>query len=480
MATIINAPIKAKGTVTYPKLRVVLDSLQFTLDSLVSTLTANKVLVTSPAGLITTGQIGYSVSSDVFGQTDFAGSVIIENTTNSGSVGGLIVARGFAQLGGLVSGFSGRLRIVADPGVATGYLGFIAPSGGNFSASLLMANHSTANRVYTIDDVGADANFVMTQGSQQIAGIKTFSSQILITATSNHLVLSTSSNTLTFMSAPQAVSRIWTVPDISAAGTFVALEGTQTFTGSKTFSSQIISSATSDHLKLATASNNAIISVASIATADRTITIPDPGAAASFVLTEATQTINGSKTFGSPLLGPAGSTSAPSFAFSGDSNTGIYSSGTDELSLVTGGSQRIKVDSSGNLYGTTNSAEIATLSTFNSIPLNSVGGFSNTITVQNSKTFTVTNSSCKILLVSMSNGDAALVVTNFTTATITLLGTPGIIIASSAPGAGQLGIFKSASSHVISFKSGSSLTSTAANMNICYLGSAPSAATNWA
>ena len=55
-------------------------------------------------------------------------------------------------------------------------------------------------------------------------------------------------------------------------------------------------------------------------------------------------------TLGTLLSGaPLGSAAAPSFAFSGDSNTGIYSPGADQLAISTGGTGRITVDGSGNV-----------------------------------------------------------------------------------------------------------------------------------
>jgi hypothetical protein len=46
---------------------------------------------------------------------------------------------------------------------------------------------------------------------------------------------------------------------------------------------------------------------------------------------------------------PAGSASAPSFYSGTDTNTGLYFSAADEVSITTGGTQRVVVDSSGNL-----------------------------------------------------------------------------------------------------------------------------------
>ena len=50
-----------------------------------------------------------------------------------------------------------------------------------------------------------------------------------------------------------------------------------------------------------------------------------------------------------PVLAPLGSVSAPSYTFTGDTNTGIYSPGADQLAITAGGSDRINVDSSGRV-----------------------------------------------------------------------------------------------------------------------------------
>jgi Chaperone of endosialidase len=45
----------------------------------------------------------------------------------------------------------------------------------------------------------------------------------------------------------------------------------------------------------------------------------------------------------------AGTNSAPSLYFTGDSNTGVYSPGADQVAVTTGGTQRLSIDSSGNV-----------------------------------------------------------------------------------------------------------------------------------
>jgi hypothetical protein len=46
---------------------------------------------------------------------------------------------------------------------------------------------------------------------------------------------------------------------------------------------------------------------------------------------------------------PLGSATAPSLTFTGDPNTGIYSPGADQVSVATGGTERLRLDSSGRL-----------------------------------------------------------------------------------------------------------------------------------
>lgn len=150
-----------------------------------------------------------------------------------GTTANFILSAGTQTIGGAKT-FSSAVSLTA----ASNQLVF-NPAAGN-TVTINLSSAPAGSVVYTLPDVGGAAAFVMTAGTQTIAGAKTFSSAIAITATSNHLVLSTASNTLTINANSQATSpRIWSIPDISGAGTFAALEGTQTFTGAKTFSSTL-------------------------------------------------------------------------------------------------------------------------------------------------------------------------------------------------------------------------------------------------
>ena len=48
-----------------------------------------------------------------------------------------------------------------------------------------------------------------------------------------------------------------------------------------------------------------------------------------------------------PILAPAGSVSAPSYSFSGDTNTGMYRAGADTLGFSAGGLEILRLDADG-------------------------------------------------------------------------------------------------------------------------------------
>jgi hypothetical protein len=113
-----------------------------------------------------------------------------------------------------------------------------------------------------------------------------------------------------------------------------------------------------------TASNNSgdtqtIINTAAQAAA-RTYTIPDAGASASFVMTEGSQTINGVKTFGSPIIVPAGSLSDCSVQFVSDPNTGLYSPAANTLYMVTNGSAQLCLNAAGDVICNNSSGHLYT------------------------------------------------------------------------------------------------------------------------
>lgn len=245
-----------------------------------------------------------------------------------------------------------------------------------------------------------------------------------------------------------------------------------TLAGIKTFSSGLVITPTTNQLVLGTTNTTTISSVAP--SASRVYTIPDAGGDATFVMSSGNTT----------AIFPAGSAAAPSVAV-GDAANGLYRSGTNEVSLSTNGTQRIKLESDGDIYGTTAGARMAVRNTYNNIPTTSIGALdasaSSDITSQNSKTFTLTfSSACQAFLIMLGGNDSALVLTGFNTSTITILGTTTVITATSTPASGALGIFKSVGQNIVSFKSGATFASGNTVVRIMSLSGAITAATDWA
>lgn len=303
MSVVIATPTPAHGVVTYPKLRVVLDSLQVTIDSIiVGSLGANLAIISSSTGTLT---VSTTTSSELAGLhsltasraivTNGSGILTVSATTATelGFVNGVtsaiqsqISARAVTNLSNLVStAINVGLVPDSDDARSLGATSFhwndifasratITKSFANSTVSVDISNtdsaHVTSSAAANITAGGASAGdpivkfsisgvsddwaagidnsdddaFVISNnstlgtnnylrldrnGSAKIVG------PLSITTTGLQIVLSTSSSALTINASPQASARTWSIPDISSAGTFAALEGAQTFTGAKTF-----------------------------------------------------------------------------------------------------------------------------------------------------------------------------------------------------------------------------------------------------
>ena len=90
--------------------------------------------------------------------------------------------------------------------------------------------------VLTFGAATASLPGMVDTGTQTFAGSKTFSSAVAITATSNQLVLSSGASLLTINSGTSAAARTYLVPDAGATASFIMTAGTQSLLGSTTFS----------------------------------------------------------------------------------------------------------------------------------------------------------------------------------------------------------------------------------------------------
>jgi hypothetical protein len=89
-------------------------------------------------------------------------------------------------------------------------------------------------------------------------------------------------------------------------------------------------------------------------------TMTFPSTSATIARTDAAQTFTGTQTFSSALVLPAGTVSAPSFAPTGDTNTGIFFPAADTIAFAEGGAEAMRIADTGQvLIATTTKPSIA-------------------------------------------------------------------------------------------------------------------------
>lgn len=183
-----------------------------------------------------------------------------------------------------------------------GSLGGVATTALNNLASVAI-NTSLISDTDNTDSLGSDlilwANThtkALTAGrSGSLGSIQLFP----LTASKGWIWINASNNAgdteLLITNASMAGTRAYTIPDAgTTSADFVLTAGSQTITGAKTFASSALL------LQEAGSTDVVTIAVASLSTG-RTYTVPDAGGAASFVMTEGIQTVNGAKTFGNAV-----------------------------------------------------------------------------------------------------------------------------------------------------------------------------------
>lgn len=193
---------------------------------------------------------------------------------------------------------------------------------------------------YTTPDGSATPALAMRIDQSQI---------ITIPSTANQLVIGTTRTVTISAPTPASASRTVTIPDLTGDYSVVGTIGAQTIAGAKTFSSQIAITATTNQFLLSTISTGLVTITAASHGTSRTYTIPDAGAAASFVMTEVAQTINGVKTFGNQIQAALGSVGTPAISTSTDNDTGFRFLGGGLVGFVENGADIIYFGGSSTL-----------------------------------------------------------------------------------------------------------------------------------
>jgi hypothetical protein len=242
-----------------------------------------------------------SGTQTIEGATTFTSTINASITGNAGSTTNAVYTTGGQTING-VKNFSSRPTVngsgvflsgEAVPGAYTAFRLF-------FGSGLRLTNGSApftwnGNQEKTVEiDTSAIASLT---GSQTLNGIKSFNDAVVINTGSNQLQLGTT-NRLTITTS-QAAARTYTIPDVGGNADFVMTSGSQNITGTKTFASQLIVATGSNHLVLRTGSagSNSFTISAPIISGNRIYTLPDVSGNSSFVMTTGTQDIGGSKNF---------------------------------------------------------------------------------------------------------------------------------------------------------------------------------------
>ena len=191
----------------------------------------------------------------------------------------------------------------------------------------------SAGLVYNVpNNVAVSATFAMLEASQTFSGAQTMTGDVFITPTgpASGLWLGAAPNRVVLDPGTRSVTAQWTFPN-TGDSTFAALEGTQTFTGTKTFSATntTFSGAnvfitTDGALYLGTAPNRVRLLVNARSAASEWL-FPNHGSISTFASLEGTQTFTGTSTINDLRIGNV----------NGDI---IFRSGVNQLTLRGGSS----------------------------------------------------------------------------------------------------------------------------------------------
>lgn len=162
---------------------------------------------------------------------------------------------------------------------------------------------SGASRTYTIPDVGANSEFVMTNNSQLISGVKTFTDRIVgsqdlaLGDTSDQILLGTG-NVVTISASPSSSYRL-TIPDTTTNANFVVTEGsTQRINTPVQFSRVISSGLPSNQIFFQNGFTGSTVTLNfAFPGASSTITFPAGSAVSTIDYNERTTTLSGAKTY---------------------------------------------------------------------------------------------------------------------------------------------------------------------------------------
>jgi hypothetical protein len=313
---------------------VTINAATVTAANLQSDGTAAHRVVVSDAGTLRTASLATMVSGTVW---------LLDGNTTGGTK---TIGSNDANDLGLET--NGTTRLTITSGGASTFSGSLTSTGAftaNGAATLGDGNDNVAiNAGAGTYSIASSALNVSTAGA--ISGVTTqsMSDALTITKTTNQIALSSAgAGVATLTTATLAGNRTYTIPEAGADASFVMTAGAQTVGGAKTFSASTVvegdltlgAGTSSDGGSIilnddATGSSNTATVKAADHAASRTYTIPDAGAAASFVMTEGNQTLNGQTT----LAATTTFQSALKFPFIRNTTAGAYTVAANDFVVI--------------------------------------------------------------------------------------------------------------------------------------------------
>jgi len=195
----------------------------------------------------------------------------------------------------------------------------------------------------SIKDAGVSlSSYVDVTTNQTVGGIKTFSSAVNITASSNQLTFGATANNITLNIPNPAVDLTYNFPNNITDGggnaTIAMLEANQTFTGQQTMTGNVFMTSTgpASGLWLGAAPNRVVLDPGTRSVTAQW-TFPNTGDS-TFAALEGAQTFTGNKTFAGTVTLPASVTiAANTFARSGAHNLTLTTTALTNVTLPTTG-----------------------------------------------------------------------------------------------------------------------------------------------
>lgn len=213
------------------------------------------------SGTVSSGtqyQLGYYVAggTTISGLTLITGSRALASDANGLPVAATTTATELGYVNGVTSAIQTQINTKAPTASPTFTGTVVIPTPFTLGAVSVTATGTELNYVAGVTSaIQTQLNLLAPKASPTFTGTVT-APNLAITDTSNQLVIGTTRTVTITAPTPATSSRTWTIPDITGNGTFAALEGTQTFSGAKTFSSFVNITGVDGSAQFLTASNS--------------------------------------------------------------------------------------------------------------------------------------------------------------------------------------------------------------------------------